>query len=165
MTAHDPRVTLTEAVAHAIANTYGVQHNSGPENWGEDWTPEAEAAIAAMQPYVEQIIAARLDRVRAVAEQWDNGCAREVLAALDAPQDAPRGPVGGEQGAEVAGGRSEGARPGEGDLCDSRGPRIGAEGCPRCRLTKGHGGVHRADPEDGWGEVSWGLLMEDGSYL
>lgn len=49
--------------------------------------------------------------------------------------------------------------------CASRGPRIG-EGMPVCRRPKGHKGLHRANPEDGWGSNStWGLRMEDGSYL
>ena len=101
MTAHDPRVTLTEAEQEAIW--------SGLRRARREEAPIPLAAeshkthvLWAVSEAVEQIIAARLDRVRAVAEQWDTGCAREVLAALDAPQDAPRGPVDGEQGAEVA---------------------------------------------------------------
>lgn len=42
------------------------------------------------------------------------------------------------------------------DLCDSRGPRIGDDGCPRCRRPKGHPGWHACDPEDGYGDVRWG---------
>ena len=129
MTAHDPRVTLTEADEELL----------GPFIWG-GWIGVAEGKRDAfsreLRATVEQIVAEhvaarldeqvpegwyvvtphhyrslndRLDRVRAVAEQWDNGCARDVLAALDAPQDAPRGPVGAEQGAEVAGGQGDAA--------------------------------------------------------
>lgn len=94
MTAHDPRVTLTEAEIDRLVFEFGDHTN-----------------IYALTDTVADLIAARLAPIRALAEQWDTGCAREVLAALDAPQDAPRGPVGGEQGAEVAGGRSEVERP------------------------------------------------------
>lgn len=105
MTAHDPRVALTEADENLL----------GPFIWG-GWIGVAESKRDAfsreLRATVERIaaqhVAARLAPIRAVAEQWDTGCAREVLDALDAPQDAPRGPVGGERGAEVAGGRSEG---------------------------------------------------------
>lgn len=41
--------------------------------------------------------------------------------------------------------------------CESRGPRIGSEGKPICRLPAGHDGAHRPDPEDGWGSsMNWG---------
>lgn len=46
-------------------------------------------------------------------------------------------------------------QPGGRRLCDDRGPRIGGEGCPRCRLQIGHTGSHRPFPEDGWGDISW----------
>lgn len=40
---------------------------------------------------------------------------------------------------------------GEEELCMSRGPRIGAEGMPYCKLPKGHKTpVHRPAPSDGW---------------
>jgi len=42
-------------------------------------------------------------------------------------------------------------------LCMSRGPRIGNQGCPYCKLPSGHDGNHRPAPEDGWGEdMYWG---------
>lgn len=149
-TAHDPRVTLTEAETDLL----------GPFIWG-GWIGVAEGKRDAfsreLRATVEQIVAehvaARLAPIRALAEEaterayWDISL-REMLTvqatgperakvpphwrtqaesealvpvdalrnALDAPQDAPRGPVGGEQGAEVAGGRSEGEGVGKGDL-------------------------------------------------
>lgn len=42
------------------------------------------------------------------------------------------------------------------ELCWSRGPRIGAEGCPYCKKPVGHEGLHEASLEDGWGQVTWG---------
>ena len=121
--AHDPRVTLTEAEVDRL----------GPFIWG-GWIGVVEEKRAAfseeMRATVEQIIAARLAPIRALAEEWANPelltvsgsyraaeyayeFADDLRKALDAPQDAPRGPVGGEQGAEVAGGRSEGERAAE----------------------------------------------------
>jgi hypothetical protein len=41
-------------------------------------------------------------------------------------------------------------------LCLSRGPRIGPDGVPCCKLPEGHDGPHKPDPEDGWGNVQWG---------
>lgn len=42
-------------------------------------------------------------------------------------------------------------------LCMSRGPRIGNQGCPYCKLPSGHDGNHRPAPKDGWGEgMYWG---------
>lgn len=42
------------------------------------------------------------------------------------------------------------------DECASRGPRIGNEGVPVCRLAPGHSGRHRPRPEDGWGSgMEW----------
>lgn len=148
-TTHDPRVTLTEAEQEAIW--------SGLRRARREEAPIPLAAeshkthvLWAVSESVEQIIAARLAPIRALAEEaterayWDISL-REMLTvqatgperakvpphwrtqaesealvpvdalrnALDAPQDAPREPVGGEQGAEVAGGRSEGERAGE----------------------------------------------------
>ena len=41
-------------------------------------------------------------------------------------------------------------------LCWSRGPRIGEDGVPYCKLPARHADPnHRPDPEDGWGAVSW----------
>lgn len=167
-TAHDPRVTLTEVLA-AHDDPEGWYYDDSDDlryqcNCGE-MSPALTRATEAIEPrhcaqasdwhraHVAEVIettviAARLAPIRAIAEQWDTGCAREVLAALDAPQDdawdeparhchcgraipcrqhppqdAPRGPVGDEQGAEVAGGRSEDERPGEAD----------ADGCGTCR--------------------------------
>ena len=129
MSAHDPRVTLTEAREEVGAlcpqcshraiwhhDERGCQYHGN----GESGCP---CALDSDQT-VERIIAARLDRVRAVAEQWDTGCAREVLAALDAPQDAPRGPVGGEQRAEACW-----SCDGTGSL---RGGQHDGEACPAC---------------------------------
>lgn len=107
-TAHDPRVTLTEAEQEAIwSGLRRARHEEAPIPLAAE--SHKTHVLWAVSESVEQIIAARLDRVRAVAEQWDTGCSREVLAALDAPQDAPRGPVGGERGAEVAGGQGDAA--------------------------------------------------------
>lgn len=157
MTAHDPRVTLTEAEL-----TYGRTYpNIGDRG---RWYSEGS---------VREIIAARLAPIRALADDaaalYDDRLAEVAAlppgsvgrrlhsmlgdlahAALDAPVSASQDHDGAE---------------GQGEPCDSRGPRIGEDGCPRCRFTKGHSGVHRATPEDGWGEVSWGLLMNDGTYL
>lgn len=42
-------------------------------------------------------------------------------------------------------------------LCWSRGPRIGSEGKPLCKLPDGHEGPHRPAPDDGWGaQMQWG---------
>jgi hypothetical protein len=42
------------------------------------------------------------------------------------------------------------------DLCLSRGPRIGDDGHPVCKLPAGHEDAsHRPAPEDGWGNLSW----------
>ena len=118
MTAHDPRVTLTEVETDLL----------GPFIWGGGIgvVEDKRAAFSEeLRATVEQIIAARLAPIRAILDAWDawDGSPgpdgrphpdsssprdRERLRkALDAPQDAPRGPVGGEQGTEVAGGRSE----------------------------------------------------------
>lgn len=44
-------------------------------------------------------------------------------------------------------------------LCMSRGPRIGDEGVPYCKLDKGHTGMHRPAESDGWGkDMFWGDL-------
>jgi len=40
--------------------------------------------------------------------------------------------------------------------CFSRGPRIGNDGAPLCKLRAGHDGNCQADPEDGWGLIGWG---------
>lgn len=121
MTAHDPRVTLTEEQREGICICAEVGSDSSSRATDE----QIKSLCDAFADEVERIIAARLARVRAVAEQWDTGCGREVLAALDAPQDdawdeparhchcgraipcrqhppqdAPHGPEGGEQGAE-----------------------------------------------------------------
>lgn len=43
-----------------------------------------------------------------------------------------------------------------GQVCNSRGPRMGSEGVPRCRLALNHEGPHRPSPEDGWGSaLTW----------
>jgi hypothetical protein len=39
--------------------------------------------------------------------------------------------------------------------CGSRGPRIGSEGKPICRLPLGHAGSHAPSADDGWGDMSW----------
>ncbi len=41
------------------------------------------------------------------------------------------------------------------DVCDSRGPRIGNDGQPRCRFIRDHEGAHSAHPDDGWGAMTW----------
>lgn len=101
MTAHDPRVTLTEAEVDRLVFEFGDHTN-----------------IYALTDTVADLIAARLAPIRELAdlliEQGDehvNGCVgqadcaacvhHDLMQALDAQQDAPRGPVGGEQGAEV----------------------------------------------------------------
>ena len=121
MTAHDPRVTLTEADENLL----------GPFIWG-GWIGVAESKRDAfsreLRATVERIaaehVAAHLALIRALEKRWRTlgehgrgqvaphfmGIADDLRNALDAPQDAPRRPVGGEQGAEVAGGRSEGER-------------------------------------------------------
>jgi hypothetical protein len=44
-------------------------------------------------------------------------------------------------------------------LCDDRGPRIGNEGQPRCRLHKHHDGQHTSALSDGWNPViTWSEL-------
>lgn len=110
MTAHDPRVALTEAEVDRLVFEFGDHTN-----------------IYALTDTVADLIAARLaSELRQagqdfLAHEAARGPARPAFVrhwlharadALDAPQDAPRGPVGGEQGAEVAGGRSEGSCPG-----------------------------------------------------
>lgn len=120
MTAHDLRVTLTEADKALLDE----KCPSGEDTEGWEY--------ALLHRTVEQIVAehvaARLAPIWALLDRWhverypdtgDPGWNQgwdtrresdeiELRATLDAPQDAPRGPVGGEQGAEVAGGRSEG---------------------------------------------------------
>ncbi len=111
MTAHDPRVTLTEAEVDRLVFEFGDHTN-----------------IYALTDMMADLIAARLAPIRAPTvvdfAQWVatnrayngsdhphgqslyNECLNGVLPlwalqyarnALDAPQDAPRGPVGGEQ--------------------------------------------------------------------
>lgn len=45
------------------------------------------------------------------------------------------------------------------DICGSRGPRIGNEGVPFCKMLPGHASerdwYHRPDPDDGWGPIQW----------
>lgn len=165
MTAHDLRVTLTEAETERLVSTIAaaINHQSIDAEAGRSdlglaeeivYVQSAATAPGGLTRTVEQIVAehvaARLAPIRALAEEaterayWDISL-REMLTvqatgperakvpphwrtqaesealvpvdalrnALDAPQDAPREPVGGEQGAEVAGGRSEGERAGE----------------------------------------------------
>lgn len=82
MTAHDPRVTLTEVLAaHAWRPMMHSQTCSC--GWHASLShPDLHRAHLAER--IEEQIAARLAPIRALAEQWDTGCAREVLAALDA---------------------------------------------------------------------------------
>lgn len=60
---------------------------------------------------VAAIIDARLAPIRAVAEMWDTGCAREVLAALDAAS----ADLTASQGHDGTEGQGEGERAGEDD--------------------------------------------------
>lgn len=132
MTAHDPRVTLTEVLAS----------HDDPEGWycddnddlryqcncgesspalardGEGIEPRhciqaADWHRAHVAEVIETtVIAARLAPIRALIADFDGWEIDEIdvpwvevgrlRKALDAPQDAPCGPVGGEQGAEVA---------------------------------------------------------------
>ena len=168
MTAHDPRVTLTEAEREAITSCdcghdIGGQHN-GLGCYARDYPspgvtvvcdcPETDDRAGVNYAAVEHIVAehaaARLAPIRALLDDgpdtWEGYESRDtgsvflresvldftadLLAALDAPQDAPRGPAGGEQGAEVAGGRSEGERPSSGAFrhADGRTCRLGPQG-------------------------------------
>lgn len=47
----------------------------------------------------------------------------------------------------------------ENRLCFSKGPRIGSEGKPICKLPVGHDGAHRPAEDDGWGLIEWSDLL------
>lgn len=130
MTAHDPRVTLTEEeverlrVGIRLAVRFGRIGPNSAEIIARGGTvcltpQESDEAADRLAEDVADLIAARLAPIRALAEEWEAAGFEiepaQLRNALDAPQDAPRGPVGGEQGAEVAGGHGDGERAGEGD--------------------------------------------------
>lgn len=83
MTAHDPRVTLTEAEREELAPFDEGYYSCacGPRLCASLPCDNDRIDLARV---VADLIAARLAPIRAVAEQWDTGCAREVLDALDA---------------------------------------------------------------------------------
>ena len=122
----DPRVTLTEAEKALVTDFF---------------TAAPPGHLGPWFDLLADLIAARLAPIRALAdlliEQGDehvDGCEgqadcaacvhHDLMQALDAPQDAPRGPVGGEQGAEACW-----SCDGTGSL---RGGQHDGEACPAC---------------------------------
>jgi hypothetical protein len=107
-----------------------------------------DAAPAAEESAVERVARAIWEadapdvRWNAIAaDSWIRSRYRRLaVAAIGAMRPAPDAPRA-DQGALS---------------CHSRGPRIGSEGVPLCRLPMDHTGQHRPAPEDGWGAISWG---------
>lgn len=95
MTAHDPRVTLTEAEREVIwAGLRRARREEAPIPLAHEF--HKTHVLWAVGPAVEQIVAARLAPIRALAEEWEQPdvwqkplawwweSATRLLAALDA---------------------------------------------------------------------------------
>lgn len=97
MTAHDPRVTLTDAEITELARTWfeidrqTLYGNVG--HWDEDDERHAYLTAAArVAPAIADLIAARLAPIRALADEWEAAGFEiepaQVRAALDDPVSA-----------------------------------------------------------------------------
>lgn len=172
MTAHDPRVTLTEAGSREEAGALCPQCNHRAiwhhdergcqyHGSGESGCP---CALDSDQT-VAQIIAARLAPIRALEKRWRTlgehgrgqaaphfmGIADDLLAALSAHESAPQLTSGTE-------GQGEGERAGH---CDRAGCEVvyghrhlppcpvGSSEGHTCRMYEGHDGIH----QDGHGAL------------
>lgn len=126
MTAHDPRVTLTEVLAGHVR--LPMMHSQGCACGWHASLSHPDLHRAHLAERLEEHFAARLAPIRALAEQWadadhepltrdgltvltvTNRLGRDLRAALDAAVSASQDHDGAE-------GQGEGVEAGEGDLC------------------------------------------------
>ena len=135
MTAHDPRVTLTDLLAAHIR--LPLMHSQACTcRWHASLShPDLHRDHLAEQ--IEALFDARLAPIRALAEDWafadgDTGYVRpEVIADLRAALDAASAPVSAQQDHDGAEGQGEGERTGEAHA-DGCGTCQGLVWCPIC---------------------------------
>lgn len=119
MTAHDPRVTLTEAERDRLAGIIKWHGRCHADQPGGNYL---SLAVENVEMYVEQIIAARLAPIRALADEWEaenekpsksryvRWARRSHAYALRAALDAASAPVSASQDHDGAEGQGEGER-------------------------------------------------------
>jgi hypothetical protein len=123
--------TAREQAREAVASTY----NAAPIGTNVGLTSLADAASDVWEPLLLDLLLEAMWLKAILNDDHVNANADSVLDASKRAREAL-------------------------EFCLSRGPRIGNEGCPYCKLPKGHDVAsvkHCPAEDDGWGPtVYWG---------